>query len=307
MAVDLSNLEQVEPTISLLQAALVRYLIGRGQRNNKGALSASTTATTSLYALRSTNFGLAVNDDASAKSMSAAAPEEEHKNICIALAISVVLPSRSTDGENAGAESLGYKEKQAEALVLYHLRKYAASLNAVLCFVRKDKPSEEESKTVVALTANQLSFVWHQLAKGEEGWKELDSTDNSGRGSGDDGDDNGPEPGQGAFSGIYGPGNHHEDLIESVFLRNAQFPGQWDASKDSLWSALPPPEMDKNEAPVANDGSGDQTWLDELRASVASDAKTPPPSASEEGADVGNSKTPNDAAVSSFFESLLKP
>ena len=296
MAVDLSNLAEVEPTISLLQDALVRYLIARdGQNNNKSA-SVSTTATTSLFDLRSTHFGLAVNDEESAKKMSKSAPEEGDKNIRLSLAISVLVPSRGTQGEAAEASGSGdgYKEKQAEALVLYHLRKYAASLNAVLCFVRKDKPSEEESKGIAALTLNQLSFVWQQLAKGEEGWKELDSTEGDSE--------------QAAVSGIYGPGIHHEDLIETVLLRNAQFPGRWDAAKDSLWAALPPPETDdKNETSNANASGGDEAWLSELRASVASEVKTPPPKDASKGDAADGTKTPNDAAVSSFFESLLKP
>lgn len=299
MAVDLSNLAAVEPTISLLQDALVRYLIAcGGQTNsNKNLTSTSATATTSLFELRSTHFGLAVNDEDSAKNLSKSAPEEVDKNTRLSLAISVFLPSRvGAEGEATEAAGSGdaYKEKQAEALVLYHLRKYAASLNAVLCFVRKDKPLEEESKAVAALTLNQLAFVWQQLAKGEEGWQELNSTEG--------------ESEQAAVSGIFGPGSHHEDLIESVLLRNAQFPGQWDASKDSLWVALPPPPTDnKNEDSDPTVTTGDEAWLNELRASVASEVKTPPPKDAGKAATADTAKTPNDAAVSSFFESLLKP
>lgn len=292
MSVDLTNLNEVEPTISLLQDALVRYLIERG---SSWSSHQASNATTSLYDLRSTNFGLAVNDEESAKSMSASAWEENDKKILISLSISVVLSSRGDKSESGGAEgsNSSYKEKQAEALVLYHLRKYAASLNAVLCFVRKEKGTEEDSRAISALTLNQLSYVWHQLAKGEEGWKELDASD--------------ADSEQSAVSGIYGPGNHQEDLIEAVLLRNAQFPGQWDASKDSLWSALPPAQMDdKNEGSYGGSASGDEAWLSELRSSVATEAKTPPSSATKPEASA-NAKTPNDAAVSSFFESLLKP
>lgn len=296
MSVDLTNLSQVEPTVTLLQDALVRYLIDRGAG---GSLTESSNATTSLFDLRSTHFGLAVNDEESAKNLSASAPEEGDKKVCISLAISVMLSARGVEGDGAGAEgsNSSYKEKQAEALVLYHLRKYAASLNAVLCFVRKEKSKQEESKTIAALTSNQLSFVWHQLAKGEEGWKDLDPT-----AAADD------ESEQSAVvSGIYGPGNHQEDLIEAVLLRNAQFPGQWDASKDSLWAALPPPTVnDGNQDGTSMPASGDESWLNELRSSVAAEAKTPPPSAQKPDASA-SAKTPNDAAVSSFFESLLKP
>lgn len=292
MSVDLSNLHEVEPTIALLQASLVRYLIDRG---STWSSKESPNATTSLSDLRATHFGLAVNDEESAKTMSASAPEEGDKKIRVSLAISVILSSRSGEGESAGAETSNssYKEKQAEALVLYHLRKYAASLNAVLCFVRKEKGTELESKAISALTLNQLAYVWYQLAKGEDGWRDLDPSD--------------AEADQSAVSGIYGPGIHQEDLIEAVLLRNAQFPGQWDASKDSLWSALPPSHVD-GDGGSSDDGaaSGDETWLSELRSSVATEAKTPPSSAAKPDTSA-NAQTPNDAAVSSFFESLLKP
>lgn len=299
MTVDFSNLSEVEPTISLLQDALVRYLIARGQ--DKTSVEPSPTAKTSLYDLRSTNFGLAENDEESAKSMSASPPQDSDKNIRLALAICVMLPAGEQETENAatpeGSSGGGYKEKQAEALVLYHLRKYAARLNAVLCFVQKDKPSEEASKAVSALTLRQLSFVWRQVANGEEGWKELDSTKE---------DEEGAE--QTNVAGIYGPGNHHEELIEAVLLRNAQFPGHWDASKDSIWVALPASQTEnekKEESEESTDKAGDNSWLSELRSSVVADVKTPPPKGKSEAADA--SKTPNDAAVSSFFESLLKP
>ena len=308
MAVDLSNLAQVEPTISLLQDALVRYLIARPT-----VTGMTTAATTSLFDLRSTHFGLATNDEESAKSMSKSTPEEGDKKITVSLAISVLLPSRnSSSGE--GDDTAGnnnnndeYKDKQAEALVVYHLRKYAASLNAVLCFARKDKAvivegDDKESKGIDALTLHQLSFVWQQIAKGEDGWKELDHSSNTTEGE--------AEPAAStSVSGIYGPGHHHEDLIESVLLRNAQFPGQWDAAKDSLWVALPPPaEADATDDETTDPAttSGDEGWLNELRSSVASEAKTPPPKDAKKG-DAADAKTPGDADVSSFFESLLKP
>lgn len=307
MSVDLSNLAQVEPTISLLQDALVRYLIARPAV--KSGIVISPTATTSLFDLRSTHFGLATNDEESAKNMSKSAPAEGDKKIAVSLAISVLLPSRHgpEDGDDAaGNNNDEYKDKQAEALVVYHLRKYAASLNAVLCFARKDKAAavteddDQESKGIDALTLHQLSFVWQQIAKGEDGWKELDHSSNT--------NTEGESAASTSVSGIYGPGHHHEDLIESVLLRNAQFPGQWDAAKDSLWVALPPPaDATSEEATNLATTSGDEGWLNELRSSVASDAiKSPPPKDAKKG-DAADAKTPGDADVSSFFESLLKP
>ncbi|CAB9516069.1 expressed unknown protein (Partial), partial [Seminavis robusta] len=152
MSVDMTDLAQVEPTISMLQDALVRYLISRGNKTSEKPAAATTT----LFDLRSVFFGLADNDKDSAKSVHAN-PDAADKNVYVSLVISVLIPSRT---EAAAA----YKEKQAEALVMYHLRKYAASLNAVLCFVRTEEPVEE-GKAIDALSIHQLSHVWHQLAK----------------------------------------------------------------------------------------------------------------------------------------------
>jgi hypothetical protein len=295
MSVSLANLDEVEPTITMLQDALVHYLISRGEINHKSATKPAS-ATTSLFDLRSVQFGLAVNDKGSAKSMAASSPDEQDRNVNVSLVISVVIPSK------AEVDTTAYKEKQAEALVLYHLRKYATSLNAVLCFVRTDELGEEEPNAVDAISINQLSHVWHQLAKGEEGWKVLDPPVTS-----LEEESEAPKV-ESVVSGVYGPGSHQEDLIESVLLRNAHFPGHWDASNDSLWVALPTTSVADGPGSVSTSdqaAAGDDSWLRELRSAIASDVKTPPPSINKEPGT--ESKTPNDAAVSSFFESLLKP
>lgn len=298
LTIDISNVPEVEPTISLLQDALVRYLIASDL--DKANLVPCPTATTSLFDLRSTNFGLADNDEESAKRLSASPPDEADKNICLALVICVVLSANDQTAENAPQEasSGGYKEKQAEALLVYHLRKYAARLNAFLCFVREEKSTDEDPKSISPLTPGQFFFVLRQLSQGEEDWKQLNSMATTAM---DEGNDE-----QSAVSAIYGPGNQHEEMIDAVLLRNAQFPGHWDASKDSIWYAIPATQNETfNEKAVDDAGkAGDEPWLSELRSSVASEAKTPPPK--EKGAKPEASQTPNDAAVSSFFEGLLK-
>ncbi|CAB9527378.1 expressed unknown protein [Seminavis robusta] len=289
----MTDLAQVEPTISMLQDALVRYLISRGNKTSEKPAAATTT----LFDLRSVFFGLADNDKDSAKSVHAN-PDAADKNVYVSLVISVLIPSRT---EAAAA----YKEKQAEALVMYHLRKYAASLNAVLCFVRTEEPVEE-GKAIDALSIHQLSHVWHQLAKGEEGWKQFDTTTTTA--SEETEETPADTPPAETVMGVYGPGSHQEDLIESVLLRNAHFPGQWDASNDSLWVALPSATDDATANAAADaPADGDESWLRELRSSVTSEAvKTPPATAKGDSA-ADTAKTPNDAELSSFFDSLLKP
>ena len=103
---------------------------------------------------------------------------------------------------------------------------------------------------------------------------------------------------------MYSAGKHQEDLIESVLLRNASCPGHWEASKDSLWKALPPTievatEHIKREKP---ESVGDEVWLAKLRDSVET---APIPAASPSPAKAADAAK-EDPGVSSFFENLLK-
>jgi len=83
---------------------------------------------------------------------------------------------------------------------------------------------------------------------------------------------------------IYYPNQYDEDLIDSVYLRSASCPGVWDATKDNLWVALPPPASsssindssnnhnDKDNKNTSSDGAGfgDEDWLSNLAESVNS-------------------------------------
>lgn len=117
-------------------------------------------------------------------------------------------------------------------------------------------------------------------------------------------------------SPLYGPGKHQEDLIESVVLRSAHYPGHWDASKDSLWVALPAPNNTTLEHDTANaaatikgGGGGDAGWLGQLRESIASAADAiaainSPDKKAQDDAD--NKEGSKETEVSDFFASLLK-
>ena len=111
------------------------------------------------------------------------------------------------------------------------------------------------------------------------------------------------------YSLVYGPDNHNTELIESVLRRNANYEGHWDVTTDSIWKILPPKveQSSKGKAATTTAVGGDAAWLTELRDSIKSNTEaaglqTPPVKGNNPDA---TNKTPNDAAVSSFFEGLL--
>jgi hypothetical protein len=348
--IDLSDLQKVEPSISLLQEALVRFLIDRPRKTptTTGDIPVpSATRTTSLYDLRSVQFGLAPEDESAtattATTATTAAPDENDRKISIALMIAAVLPVNVTSSTTA-SDTSDYHDKQAQALVVYHLRRYAAALNTSLCFV-KDKDYHKYNAPAATTTATaaddaaqddaateaiedqghqstlsimELASVWTELAHGKAVW----STETSSSGEHNtatveevstEGDDvQVVDDKETTHPTIYGPDHHHEDLIESVLLRNASYPGHWDAAKDSIWKVLPAQDSsagsaNKSAATADKENDGDEHWLSELRESVttAETMKTPPPKKASKDAAASAQKTPKEEDVSNFFESLL--
>jgi len=266
--VDLTEPSKVEPVISSLQEALVRLMIEHPPKSLDKELF-----TTSLMQLRKTTFGLAPNDDEAAGKLSTAAPAESDEKINFALMIVAIVP---TAGNNTTSTE-AYKTTQAQSLLLYHLRKYAAALNGSLCFVQDSATSDGAEQNQATMSIEQLANVWKEWAQS------IDILDSP---------------------AMYTPGKHQIDLIESVLLRNAHCPGHWEASKDSIWKALPPvKDAGKNEF-IKNEASGDDLWLCTLRDSVAADTTSVPSSTSK--ANQATPKAKEDAAAaSSFFENLL--
>lgn len=310
--VDLSESTSVEPTISLLQDALVRYLI----ENPPPEEEQRQTSTTSLYQLQASQFGLAVDDKES--NISEKNIDESAESVKTAVMICAILPV-----EQEEVSESAYKTKQANALVIYHLRKFAAAINAPLCFVQPEQQAAENpagssspmndpqqqqqqqterqgalESSQPAVSYDELSKLWRELALDKLVW-ETDDKENS---NGIEGGDDSPIV---VATPLYGPGRHQEDFIESVLLRNAHYPGHWEANKDSLWVALPT----ASEAPAAETGtsSGDDGWLTQLRESIVSAADAPKPAVGpEETKTAEETKETQDVAVSDFFASLLK-
>lgn len=340
LTVDLSQPNQVEPSLSLLQTALVRHLIENPPTDDADTPERKT-ATTSLYQLQTIEFGKANEDEAAAKQNSAAesSSSSSFKSITTTLMICAKLPSLDATSENNDTNDADtYKIKQAQTFVIYHLRKFAAALNCSLCFVHppaqvsdpaaalvvaaesSSTPASTTSSSSLQPTAdyNTLSQWWRDLALDQAIWEGSSSDDPLVKSYNEDGDKEErnntaeeavtPETVVVAMP-LYGPGKHQEDLIESVLLRSANYPGHWDASKDSLWVALPASKDPSDDVSGANGkAAGDEGWLGQLRESIASAQDLPPPGAnsSPEKQSQDDKKDGKDAEVSDFFASLLK-
>lgn len=343
MVVDLSVLENVEPSVSKMQDALVRLLIqvDAEKWNALKPVESDSIRSTTLYQLRKVQFGLAPLDDKGAEAMTKSEPDPVEREVAIALQICVKLPGNSADFQD-------YRDQQAVALIVYHLRRYAAALSASLLFVPgisiadrskiKDGPmsdillSPSKSNDIVdspsfnllheqpSVPVQQLPIVWRELALCKPVWdpptcpeiyEDLAISTGLTSSPENEGTDGTSDDTVAAHSLIYGPGVHNEELIESVLLRNAHYPGHWDAAKDSLWKILSTNATQNVDSPTSSKKKvvkkGDEWWLGELRESIAipETMKTPPPKKASDSM-LSAGKTPNDAAVSSFFEDLLK-
>lgn len=301
LTVDLSQPNQVEPSLTKMQNALARHLIEYPPKQSDDKQK-KQTATTSLFDLQATEFGKAKDDAKEGRSVN-----ESFKNVLTTVMICAVLAPLE-DGEDSDT----YKTKQAQALVIYHLRKFAATLNCTLCFVAPPQERKEEGAVTSTaslqptMTYDKLSEYWRDLALDKKIWETIVEPVSSIDEETKEADAPTPENVEVA-SALYGPGKHQEDLIDSVVLRSANYPGHWDASKDSLWVALPAPkENDENAGSSKDKVTGDAGWLGQLRDSIASAADAPAPSPEKKVQEGEKKKDGKDAEVSDFFASLLK-
>lgn len=340
--VDLSQPHQVEPAVTRLQNALVRHLIEHPP-TDPPETPPRQTATTSLYQLQMVDFGRANEDTKNSSDSTSTATNERNvnesfKDISTTLMICAKLPYVQGEEED-------YKLKQAQALVIYHLRKYAAALNCSLCFVQPPKTKKESQDAVdnnknnndpnantnaTTLSSMQptvdyhtVSEWWRALALDEKIWESTSSSSSSlslskslslssskdaeeeTKGDKENEEEPTPTPETEVATLLYGPGKHQEDLIETVVLRSATYPGHWDANKDSLWMALPAPNDEKPTETAKV--TGDRGWLSQLRESIASAQDLQPAIASpEKQPEDDKKKDGKDADVSDFFASLLK-
>jgi hypothetical protein len=345
---DLAQLTSVEPAISKMQHALIRFLVNQ----DPSTISATNDSLgTTLRKLRQAQFGRAPEDTAPPSTTletSEGDANADEDAVRINLVINALLPPAANSSQAEQDEPPddnapdSYHQRQSIALVIYHLRRYAAALGATLCFVdpslerqqrpRKTDGPKKQQQQQPALTIPQAAALWRKIAAGE--------MTNAPEPESPEADD--AVPTMLALPPVYGPtlALHQEDLIETVVLRNAAYPGHWDAAKDSLWKVLAPANeaqpggttatsgkksTKRSKSTAASTTSGDQDWLAEIYESIASSDVTaasgggaatpgssfrsPPPKSATPATKTpatDGAKTPNDAAVSNFFESLLK-
>jgi hypothetical protein len=291
VTVDLSKPALVEPTLTALQNALVRHLVASHddyRASSPEAPVATATQTTSVALLRATQFGLASQDT----SYTAPATPADDTQSKIALMICATIAPAAEDD---------YAQQQGRALLLYHLRKYAVALQATLVFCRREEAATADMpcQPPVAASAASLAVLWRAWAQGTPIWEApaalLEETGLLSPSSEDD-----------SHALVYGPDHYQQELVETVLLRAAQYPGHWDAATDSLWKIWPAAANHRPALPPCAASAGDESWLAELRASMdtattgGSPFTSPEPKKKRETPQ----KTPNEA--SAFFESLLK-
>jgi hypothetical protein len=295
LTVDLSAPEHVEPTMTLLQNALIRYLKERGADNGNAAMTdPSETATTSLYDLQTAHFGLAP-EDTLATSIEPD-PKDRQCKFCLILVAKVASLAESS-------EDVQYRDRQVQALLKYHLYKFASQLQCYLFFVGDKVDDDEKESSSASMTPihtpPEVAALFKDLAQGTPPVKPLTIEPKA---SEDEAESTVMEQ----ELSIFAPDN--AEFVDTILLRNANFPGQWEAATTSVWKILAPPAPSASASASSKVGttSGDQGWLKELRDSVAVPTtadKTPVKTTKKE---VEPNKTPgDDKNVSSYFESLL--
>lgn len=295
--VDLNTIpfDQVEPALNAQQQTLIRHLIQHPREESN-----FPQATTSLAALQSAQFGLA-SEDTSLPMKNEDTESSAQKN-CICLQVCAVLPANSED------------QQQKISYLTYHLRKFCVAVQASLVLVQAAEGGETSAlETLATIPMQKVPLVWKALAQGQPVWQytsmerlleaadgeevvpvtttpEAPSTTEEKESTEDD------------DVLLYGPDTQPE-LIETIWLRNASAPGHWDAKKDSIWKVFPaPPSKGSSSNPIP---PGDESWLAELRASMASTTATTPAKTPAKATSAATDVTPKDKDVSSFFEGLL--
>ena len=263
-------------------------------KNSTTAAIPNKSCTTTIKVLQKCTFGSTkIQEEVTVKGSSSSNEER------IALILAVIIPNPSSVSSKSTSAADEYKERQARALLLYHLHKFSLEVNCTLCFVSDKKGStsggdggEEKEANVVGdtdvllgrsttMSIDELGKVIRRVAMGlspvEEDNNVIDQPmikDEKGESAGEDKEDEAASSSQRPPS-IYVPDSHDAELIHGAYLRNASCEGRWDASKDDLNVALPP-QSDTNvkvdETKENSTGSsivgGDEEWLSQLASSI---------------------------------------
>lgn len=257
-SVDLSQPQKVEPSITLQQQALIRFLLARDQNNHPDL---PTNAHTTLFDLRTVTFGQAPQEaTTNEKDSSSSAATPEDRLVRVALLLVARAPPPSEDPT----------EQQTQALLQYHIQRFSALTQAQVVVVKEKGTASQSPDDPPTISPSELPAVLLDFCNDAKQWPHVEL-----------------------------------DIVENVMIRQATYPGHWDASQEPLWKILPATPDRTARVHDENQHSGDQVWLTELRDSIgtiADSIKTPPPNKKKDAPNTAS--TPNDAAA--FFESLLK-
>lgn len=289
MAVDLSDPTEVQPIIERFRS-VIRNVYDSKEKDSTTMMPNpyARTTTTSMKSLQRSTFGTCKIQE----EVKGASTSSEQR---IALILAVIVPSTLSASSTSAAEE--YKERQARALLLYHLHKFSLELNCTLCFVSDKSNSSEtsgggtksegEEKVDGAaendpllgrnttMSIEELGKVIRRVAMGLSPVElnELDSNHDEkeeGKGEGKEEDDAASPQ---RPPSIHVPGSHDAELIHGAYLRNASCEGRWDAGKDDLNVALPPTsekatKEEPNDDSKIEGGTGDEEWLSQLASSI---------------------------------------
>jgi len=249
LTVDTTNPNSVQPSLEQMRNVLLSMMAGTVTSNKATLSRESIKTTTSMKVLQSSPFGVAKITE------SVGSPLQDSSARVAIIIAAIVASSSSNDGKSAADE---FKERQAKSLVLYHLHKFALECDCTLCFVRDDNDDElaeriqklnigddneerkdesDDNNKQSALSIDELGKVIRRVAMG------LSPVEEDVTAEGESKTDDAPSS---EISSIHAPGSHDAELIHGAYLRNASCEGQWDASKDDLIVALPPPSTASN-------------------------------------------------------------
>jgi len=296
LTVDISNPNEVQTIIEQMRSVVLNvYDDNDNSKNSITAAIPNKSCTTTIKALQKCTFGSTkIQEEVTVKGSSTSNEER------IALILAVIIPNSSTlSSKSTSSAADEYKERQARALLLYHLHKFCLEVNCTLCFVSDKKGStsggdggEEKEAIVVGdtdvllgrsttMSIDELGKVIRRVAMGlspvEEDNNVIDQPmieEEKGETAGEDKEDEAASSSQRPPS-IYVPGSHDAELIHGAYLRNASCEGRWDASKDDLNVALPPQSDTNVKADETKENStgssivgGDEEWLSQLASSI---------------------------------------
>mmetsp|Transcript_23169 Transcript_23169/g.35733 ORF Transcript_23169/g.35733 Transcript_23169/m.35733 type:complete len:687 (+) Transcript_23169:799-2859(+) len=178
--------------------------------------------------------------------------------------------NRQKRNSNATSEAEDAKEQEANASLTPQEMAYALRQIVLGKDMEDSTKMKFSSSTAAADEDDETATANKEEKDGDDGVEDKDG-DPAQDGNEDVEEDMG-------ISAMYRPGpSMQEDLIETVCLRNAHCSGEWDASTDSIWLALPSFGGGENSSKSRQESlldkmkqsRGDDEWLFQLRDSVS--------------------------------------